>query len=86
MNYLEADWMAPLMAFDDVPSYTARDVFQDLSFLLGRLRACGFSRCVAFDLTNERFGIPVARVRIPGIAVFWANKLRVGWRCRQHLL
>jgi ribosomal protein S12 methylthiotransferase accessory factor len=86
VNYLAADRMAPRMAFEDVPSYTARDASHDLSFLLDRLRASGFSRCVAFDLTNERFGIPVVRVRIPGIAVFWANKLRVGWRCRQHLL
>ena len=85
-NYFASDWMSPRMGFDDVPSYASRDVLHDLSFLLDRLRATGFSRCVAFDLTCERFGIPVVRVRIPGIAMFWANKLRIGWRCRQHLL
>jgi ribosomal protein S12 methylthiotransferase accessory factor len=85
-NTLGADWMAPRLAFDDVPSYPTRDVLHDLSFLLDRLRASGFARCLAFDLTNDRFTIPVVRVRIPGIAMFWANKRRIGWRCRQHLL
>ena len=58
----------------------------DLSFVLGRLRAAGVTQCVAVDLTNPAWSIPVVRVRIPGLSPYSVNMRRPGPRCFRHLL
>ncbi|HET8727453.1 MAG TPA: YcaO-like family protein [Alphaproteobacteria bacterium] len=51
-------------AAEDVPGGNFEE---DLSAVLGRVRAAGFRRAVAVDLTREDFGVPVVRVVVPGL-------------------
>ena len=55
------------LAFAAVPETVTDDLAADLRWLLSRLRAAGFDRAVACDLTRPAFGIPVVRVVIPGL-------------------
>lgn len=51
-------------------SYRARGfplIRSATDFLLGRVRAAGFDRAIAFDLTRAEVGVPVARVVVPGL-------------------
>lgn len=54
-------------SFREVPTFAADDLSQDLRWELERLRAAGFPRVVALDLSRPEFGIPVVRVVIPGL-------------------
>jgi len=51
----------------DVPSFASDNLTDDLRWALGRLQAAGIGRAVAVDLTRPEFGIPVARLVIPGL-------------------
>ncbi len=53
--------------FATVPTFAGRTIEDDLAFQLDRLRAVGIEEAVAVDLTKPEFGIPVARVVIPGL-------------------
>ena len=53
--------------YTTVPDLAAEDLRDDLHRLLRRLGAAGASRVIAIDLTRPEFGIPVARVVIPGL-------------------
>jgi len=44
------------------------------------------SQCIAVDLTNADWGIPVVRVRIPRLSPYSVNMRRLGPRCFRHLL
>jgi len=57
-----------------------------LAFLLEGLRAAGFERVIAVDLTRPDLDVPVVRVRVPGLSCFAVDRRRVGWRCLRHLL
>lgn len=86
-----AGWQADLAAqprlpFDAVPSFTSLDLAADLDFLLDRLRRAGLGQAVVVDLTRADLGIPVVRVRVPGLACFAVNQRRIGWRCHRYLL
>lgn len=70
----------------EVPSFRSADLREDLSFLLERLIAVGVEQIVVTDLSRPDLGIPVVRVRVPGLATFSVNQRRVGWRCLRHLL
>jgi ribosomal protein S12 methylthiotransferase accessory factor len=72
--------------FGQVRGFRSSDLHADLSFVLGRLRAAGVTQCVAVDLTNPAWSIPVARVRIPGLSPYSVNMRRPGPRCFRHLL
>lgn len=72
--------------FARTPSIETTDLRQDLSFLLARLAAAGIERVLAFELTRADLGIPVVRIRIPGLSSFLVNRRRVGWRCLRYLL
>jgi ribosomal protein S12 methylthiotransferase accessory factor len=67
-------------------SFRSRDLREDLRHLLARLTGRGFERAVVADLTSPDLGIPVVRVRVPGLACFLVNQHRIGWRCLRHLL
>src|SRR5262249_12359734 len=54
-------------AFGSVPTHVAEAFDDDVEWLLRRLLAVGIGEVVAVDLTQERFGIPVFRVVIPGL-------------------
>ncbi|HEY1260005.1 MAG TPA: YcaO-like family protein [Stellaceae bacterium] len=53
--------------FGATPSFAADDLREDVLGELARLRAAGFERVVAVDLTRVDFAIPVVRVVIPGL-------------------
>jgi ribosomal protein S12 methylthiotransferase accessory factor len=83
LRELEPARVAP---FSRTPSFESSDLRDDLGFLLGRLRASGFEQVIVTDLTREDLGIPVVRVRVPGLSCFTVNQRRVDWRCLRHLL
>ena len=70
----------------EVPSFRCADLREDLRFLLQRLIAVGVEQIIVTDLSRPDLGIPVVRVRVPGLATFSVNQRRVGWRCLRHLL
>src|SRR4029077_12973086 len=53
--------------FNEIPSFAADDLTEDLQWALSRLRAVGIARAVAVDLTRPEFLIPVVRLVIPGL-------------------
>lgn len=72
--------------FGHTPSFESLDLRADLEHLLERLAAAGLRRVVVTDLTRPDLGIPVVRVRVPGLACYSVNRRRIGWRCLRHLL
>ncbi|NMO20534.1 YcaO-like family protein [Pyxidicoccus fallax] len=72
--------------FPSTPSFESEDLREDLEFLLRQLRAAGFEQVIVTDLTRKDLGIPVVRVRVPGLSCFTVNQRRVDWRCLRHLL
>jgi ribosomal protein S12 methylthiotransferase accessory factor len=73
-------------SFGTVSGFKSADLRADLGFLLDRLRAAGLGACVAVDLTDPRWSIPVVRVRVAGLSCYSVNMRRVGPRCFRHLL
>ncbi len=57
----------PSQTFQQVPTFEADTISDDIAWTLGRLQAVGIDEVVAVDLSQERFQIPVARVVIPGL-------------------
>ncbi len=53
--------------FAACPTFSGRSIDDDLAFQLDRLHAVGIEEAVAVDLTKPEFGIPVARLVIPGL-------------------
>jgi ribosomal protein S12 methylthiotransferase accessory factor len=76
----------PAVAFSQVASIPSGDVRSDLVLLLDRLQRCGLDRCIAVDLTRADLGVPVVRIRVPGLSQFVADMRRVDTRCRRWLL
>jgi ribosomal protein S12 methylthiotransferase accessory factor len=70
----------------DVGSFSTTDLLEDLHYLLERLQNAGFTRALVVNLTRRKFGIPVVRIRVPGMTSFAVNQRRVGWRCLRYLL
>ena len=73
-------------SFASVAGFNSADLHADLSFLLERLAKAGVGECVAVDLTDPRWSIPVVRVRIAGLSPYSVNMRRPGTRCLRHLL
>jgi ribosomal protein S12 methylthiotransferase accessory factor len=76
----------PVVSFDSVASAPSGDLLEDLEFLLDRLRSSGVQHCVVVDLTRADLGIPVVRVRVPGLSQFFVDPRRVDPRCWRWLL
>jgi ribosomal protein S12 methylthiotransferase accessory factor len=74
------------ISLSEVPSFRCADLREDLRFLFERLIAVGVEQIIVTDLSRLDLGIPVVRVRVPGLATFSVNQRRVGWRCLRHLL
>lgn len=53
--------------FSAAPTCVNETLEADLAHLLERLRATGFDQVIVCDLTKPMFGIPVARVVVPGL-------------------
>ncbi len=77
---------ADARSFADTPSVTHADLRDDLRFTLGALEKAGFEQVIAVDLTRADLGLPVVRVRVPGLATFVVNRLRVGRRVLRYLV
>jgi ribosomal protein S12 methylthiotransferase accessory factor len=73
-------------SFADTPSTIHADLREDLRFLLEALRKGGFGQVIAVDLTRVDLGLPVVRVRVPGLAAFVVNRRRVGRRVLRYLV
>lgn len=73
-------------SFSSVVGFKSSDLHADLRFLLDRLAGAGVRECVAVDLTDPRWSIPVVRVRIAGLSQYSVNMRRPGPRCFRHLL
>ena len=57
----------PVRRFQEVPSFEGDSFEEDVAWELERLAAAGLEQVVVVDLTKPAFGIPVARVVIPGL-------------------
>ncbi|MBV9018141.1 MAG: YcaO-like family protein [Alphaproteobacteria bacterium] len=55
------------VSFQNVPSFTADDLTDDLRWSLDRLHAVGMHRAIAVNLTRPEFEIPVVRLVVPGL-------------------
>lgn len=69
-----------------IPTFATSDLLEDLTFLLDRLKEAGFQHVIAVNLSRRDFGVPVVRIRVPGLTPFAVNRRRVGWRCLRYLL
>lgn len=57
----------PGRPFADGPSRDCATFADDLAWMLERLRANGIEQVIAVDLTRPEFGLPVARIVVPGL-------------------
>jgi len=73
-------------AFDAIPSRLHADLRDDLEFILAALRRAGFDSAIAVDLTRADLGLPVVRVRVPGLATFVVNRRRLSRRVLRYLV
>lgn len=73
-------------SFASVAGFRSSDLHADFRFLLDRLTGARVGPCVAVDLTDPRWSIPVVRVRIAGLTSYSVNMRRPGPRCFRHLL
>lgn len=53
--------------FDDLAEKQHESILEDLNWMLTRLEAVGIDEVCMVDLTQEKFGIPVVRIIIPGL-------------------
>lgn len=72
--------------FSEVPEMALSDREAEIEFIIERLQAVGVQRAIVIDLTRKSFGVPVVRVRVPGLSVFAIDSRRVGWRSARHLV
>jgi YcaO-like protein with predicted kinase domain len=69
--------------FADAPTFRGDTLLADVQWELERLHAAGFKQVLALDLTKPEFGLPVARVVIPGLEPkFRDHNYRPGKRAR----
>jgi YcaO-like protein with predicted kinase domain len=69
-----------------ITGFSSDDISADVEFILGRLAANGMDQATVVDLRSNELGIPVVRVRVPGLSLFVVDHGRPGWRCGRHLL
>ncbi|MGH6946731.1 MAG: YcaO-like family protein [Kiloniellales bacterium] len=76
----------PGRSFRDVPSRDGESLEDDVAWQLERLRAVGIEQVAVVDLTRPEFGVPVARVVIPGLeGLDGSPRYRPGARARAML-
>jgi YcaO-like protein with predicted kinase domain len=66
----EREWLrasGPMRSYRSVATFDGTSFEEDLSWMLTRLKAVGIERAVLVDLTRSEFGIPVARMVVPGL-------------------
>jgi ribosomal protein S12 methylthiotransferase accessory factor len=64
--------------FSEIKTYIKKDILDDISLILNRLRKAGLTRAIIVDLTIPDVGIPVVRAIVPGLETFEVAKLFMG--------
>jgi ribosomal protein S12 methylthiotransferase accessory factor len=64
--------------FSEIKTYIKKDMLDDISLILNRLRKAGLTRAIIVDLTIPDVGIPVVRAIVPGLETFEVAKLFMG--------
>ena len=77
---------APMVGFSVLRSAAFDDLENETDHILDRLGSVGIRQAIVVDMKRDDLGIPVVRVRVPGLSAFVADRHRVGWRCARHLL
>jgi YcaO-like protein with predicted kinase domain len=62
------------------------DIANEVETVIRRLRAIGVNQVVVVNMRDPALGIPVVRVRVPGLSAYMVDRRRLGWRCMRHLL
>ena len=62
------------------------DLETELQFIIERLKSIGLTQVIVIDMSRKSLGLPVVRVRVPGLSLFTIDHCRVGWRSARHLL
>jgi len=58
---------APSHRFQSAPDVVCESAEAEVEWLIGRLRAIGLRQAIALDLTQPEYGLPVARMVVPGL-------------------
>jgi ribosomal protein S12 methylthiotransferase accessory factor len=72
--------------FSTVPDANLPDLETEIEFILERLKSVGLQQAIVIDLSRKSLGVPVVRVRVPGLSLFTIDHRRIGWRSARHLL
>ncbi|MBB3457342.1 ribosomal protein S12 methylthiotransferase accessory factor [Rhizobium sp. BK313] len=72
--------------FSTIANTKLPDLAAEIDFILKRLKGVGVTQTIIVDMTRKSLGLPVVRVRIPGLSLFSIDRHRIGWRSARHLL
>jgi len=72
--------------FSAIPDTNAPDLETEIELILENLSSAGLTQAIVIDMTRKSLGLPVVRVRVPGLSLFTIDHHRVGWRSARHLL
>jgi ribosomal protein S12 methylthiotransferase accessory factor len=72
--------------FSTIPNTNLPDLETEIEFILERLKSVGVARAIVIDMSRKSLGLPVVRVRVPGLSLYTIDHRRVGWRSARHLL
>ncbi|MEM4175842.1 MAG: YcaO-like family protein, partial [Candidatus Nitrosocaldus sp.] len=61
------------------------DVLDDIEFILERLKANGLNRVIVVNLTDDKIGVSVVRVIVPGLETFKVSKSVIGSRAMRYM-
>jgi thioglycine synthase len=71
-----------IIDFCEIDTYVNQDILRDIRLILERLKMAGLKRVVVVDLTNQKIGIPVVRVIVPGLETFDVTNSIMGLRAK----
>ena len=72
--------------FSTIPDANSPDLETEIEFILEKLGSAGLTQAIVIDMSRKSLGLPVVRVRVPGLSLFTIDHRRVGWRSARHLL
>lgn len=72
--------------FSTIPNTNLPDLETELQYILERLKSAGLTQAIVINMSRKSLGLPVVRVRVPGLSLFAIDHCRVGWRSARHLL
>ena len=83
IRVLEA--VSPTRNFADAPNFDGEDFEDDIGWELESLKQAGMQQVVVVDLTKPSFGLPVARVIVPGLEGSFDPGYKPGQRARETI-